>query len=258
LSCAGWTEAARDLNNELDVGRVGYGGGDFTVGEGTVFFVESNSGRLYRQPLAGGMAQAVTPAFGRFASPALSPDGRWLLFVHADEGTDRLGIVDSRGEFWPAWLVSGEDFYMQPAWHPDSQRIAWISWNHPNMPWDGTFLRLGKLAVRDGGPPVLVETGHIAGDEQTSIFQPEFSPEGGSLAYVSDATGWWQIYLVDLKSGKHRQLTHAQAEHGVPAWSAGCTFGFNGWQIHLFHPQPGASTLWQLKLDSGKSAPAPG
>jgi dipeptidyl aminopeptidase/acylaminoacyl peptidase len=254
-------QALRDLNSVLDVrARVGYGGGDFTVGEGSAYFVDASSGRLYHQPLAEGTAQPVTPAFGRFASPALSPDGRWLLFVHTYEEIDRLGIVDARGEFWPGWLVSGEDFFMQPAWHPDSERIAWICWNHPNMPWDGTSLSLGKLAARDGGLPFLIETSHVAGDEKTSILQPEFSPDGRTLAYVSDATGWWQLYLYDLESGKHRQVTQVQAEHGAPAWVQGMrTYGFSpeGKSIYFIRNQDGDNTLWQVELDSGKETRLP-
>ena len=112
--------AARELNSEYSVrARVGYGGGDFFVGNGLVYFVEAKSGRLYRQPIESGTAKPVTPAFGYSASPVLSPDGKWLLFVHTYEDQDTLEIVDAEGEQWPQKLVSGDDFYMQPVWSPD-------------------------------------------------------------------------------------------------------------------------------------------
>ena len=104
-------QSPRDLNSDFTVrARVGYGGGDFTVGRGQVFFAEASSGRLYRQALAAGAAQPVTPGFGQAAAPAVSPDGRWLLYVHSYEGQDALAIVDSEGKLWPARLASGNDF----------------------------------------------------------------------------------------------------------------------------------------------------
>jgi len=91
--------APRDLNSDYSVrARVGYGGGDFTLGDGFVYFAEAESGRLYRQPIQHGQADPVTPAFGYFASPGLSPDGRWLSFVHTYEDQDSLGVVDAGGK----------------------------------------------------------------------------------------------------------------------------------------------------------------
>ena len=154
-------QAPRDLNSDYAVrAKVGYGGGDFTVSRGQVYFAEAESGRLYRQPLSAGTARPVTPAFGSAASPALSPDGRWLLYVHSYEGQDALALVDAEGQHWPTRLVSGEDFYMQPCWHPDGRRIAWVAWNHPNMPWDGTWLRTGKLALGENSLAIPLRDDH--------------------------------------------------------------------------------------------------
>jgi dipeptidyl aminopeptidase/acylaminoacyl peptidase len=262
-------QARRDLNNEYSVrARVGYGGGDFTVGQGKVYFIEASSGRIYSQSLNGGVPHPVTPAFGQSAAPALSPDGRWLLFVHTYEGQDSLGIVDAEGTAWPARLVSGNDFYMQPAWHPDGDRIAWIAWDFPNMPWDGTFLNLAKIVRLSrskpsqglAGLPIATDIITVAGDENTSIFQPEFSPDGRYLAYVSDASGWWQIYLHDLESGAPRQLTSIQAEHGTPAWVQGeRTYAFSpdGKSIWSLRNQEGVISLWEIDLVSGKDRHLP-
>ncbi len=207
------SDAPRDLNSDLSIrARVGYGGGDFTVGHGWVYFVEDQSGRLYRQPTDQGTAHPITPAFGNYASPSLSPDGNWLTFVHTYDGEDGLGIVDSQGLHWPQKLTSGDDFYMQPVWKPNNNEkqvalIAWIAWNHPNMPWNGTDLHLGKLDLSSQPLPTLSEDTTLAGGSSTSVFQPEFSPDGRFLAYVSDASGWWQLYLFDLEKHQHRQLT---------------------------------------------------
>lgn len=256
-------QASRLLNSEFSVrARLGYGGGDFAVKDGMAYFVEAESGRIYRQSLFSGKARSVTPAFGRFAAPAISPDGRWLLFVHSYEGEDTLGITSAAGETWPHKLVVGNDFYMQPVWHPDGRRIAWIDWNQPNMPWDGTFLRLGMLNATAHGPASLEDVETIAGDETTSIFQPQFSPDGRYLAYVSDQTGWWQIYLygLDAQPGEHRQLTFTSAEHGLPAWVQGQrTYAFSpdSQRLYFLRNQSGFVTLWQLELQSGAEARLP-
>lgn len=248
--------APRDLNSEYSVrAKVGYGGGDFGVGHGQVYFVESTSGRIYRQSLEYGLAQPVTPAFGHAAAPTPSPDGDWLLFVHTYEGQDSLGIAGTQGRFWPGRLVSGDDFYMQPTWHPDGKQVAWIAWNHPNMPWDGTTLWLGNLTFPPNGLPLMGEAKPLAGDENTAIFQPEFSPDGRTLAYVSDASGWWQIYLYDLESGATRQLTDEQAEHGAPAWVQGMrtyAFGPRGVSLYFIRNQAGFASLWKADVPSGR------
>ncbi len=249
-------DSRRDLNSEFSAkAKLGYGGGDFGVGRGQVYFVDGASGRLYWQPLDAGQAKPLTPAFGSAAAPSLSPDGRWLLFVHSYEERDSLGIIDSAGVMWPQKLVSGDDFYMQPAWHPDGQRLAWITWNHPNMPWDGTLLRLGELNIQQDGLPRLKSVRTLAGDENTSIFQPEFSPDGRSLAYASNSTGWWHVYLHDLESGDTRQLTQGEAEHGLPGWVQGMrTYGFSpdGDRLYFIRMQAGYATLWQADVASSQ------
>ena len=141
-------QAPRDLTDAtLNVaGRVGYGGGAFALGVGKVFFAAN--GRLYSQALAGGAPQAITPKFGSYASPAVSPDGAWVAFVHSYENVDGLAIVDAAGEGFPRKLAYGTDFVMQPTWHPAGRQIAFIAWNHPQMPWNGSELASRHLGAR--------------------------------------------------------------------------------------------------------------
>ncbi len=213
--------APRDLTVDLSIrARVGYGGGDFTVSAGTLFFVEAATGRIYRQQLAGGAAYPVTPAFGAAAAPTLSPDGRSLLYVHSYEHNDVLAVVDAEGKQWPQRLVEGHDFFMQPCWHPNSQQIAYIAWDHPRMPWEGTTLYLATLVMDDGLPRVAAIQ-ELAGGAAVAIFQPAFSPDGRWLAYISDTSGWSHLYLYDLSTGTHRMLTEGLVEHGEPAWTQG-------------------------------------
>ena len=211
-------DAPRDLTTELSVrAEVGYGGGDFTVHAGHVYFIVHKSGRIYRQSLAGGAAAAITPAFGKAASPVVSPDGRWLAYVHHDDPHDRIAVVDTEGKLWPQILTAGHDFYMQPRWSADGKLFAWVAWNHPNMPWDGTRLYLADVVATDGLPR-LANTREVAGGDEVAIFQPEFTPDGRYLIYVSDETGWGRMVAHELATGTTRWLTPDGIEFGVAAW----------------------------------------
>ena len=211
--------APRDLTDDLSVrANVGYGGGDTDAGAGWTVF--ASGGRLYRQRIAGGRPEPITPAMGAVASPRISPDGRWVLFVQSDEGRDCLACVPLDGAQWPLRLHQGRDFYMQPRWHPAGDRIAWIAWDHPNMPWDGTELWTARFAV-DGDLPRLTHVERLAGGPETAVQQPEFSPDGGTLLYLSDESGWSHLYACDLATGTRWQLTTGSTEHALPAWNQG-------------------------------------
>ena len=259
LVCARPGEAPRDLTTDLSVrARVGYGGGDFTVADGYVYFVAS-TGRLYRQPLEPGPAVPLAPEFGNAASPTVSPDGRWLLFVHHYEGADGLAIVDVAGQAWPQKLVFGDDFYMQPRWHPDGDKVAWISWNHPQMPWDGTTLKLAALTAGGSGLPTATDSQTLAGGEDVAIFQLEFSPDGRYLSYISDETGWGNLYLYDLIEGRRQALTADEVEMGHPAWVQGLrTYGFSpdGRTLYYLRNRAGVRRLWAYSLADGTTREA--
>jgi dipeptidyl aminopeptidase/acylaminoacyl peptidase len=150
--------------------------------------------------------------------------------------------------------VEGHDFIMQPRWHPDGDRIAWIAWDHPRMPWDGTELWTAILDLHGGTPPIR-EREKIAGDEETAVLQPTFSLDGSGLAYVTDATGWGHIYLHDLGSGEVRQLTHGDADYGRPAWQQGVrSFDFvdGGRRIAAVRAERGYDRLQFVDTRSGE------
>ncbi len=252
--------APRELTPELSVrARVGYGGGDFTAGLGQIYYAAE--GRLYRQPLGAGLPRAVTPAFGDAASPCPSPDGRWLVYVHTYEGQDRLAVAAGEGDAWPQILTEGADFYTRPCWHPGGLRLAWISWHHPNMPWDGTTLALADLAADGQGAPRIAAVRAIAGDADTAVSEPAFSPDGRYLAYISDASGWDDLYLYDLAEDRHHPLVACQADLGTPAWAQGMrsyAWAPDSHAIYYSRSQGGVRTLWRVELDTGHTAPLPG
>ena len=218
-------DAPRDLTVEMSVrARVGYGGGDFTVTGGHAYFV--SGGRIYRQPLTHGAARPITPQFGEPASPVVSPDGKWVIFVWSDGTEDCLGIVATEGKNWPQKLVAGSDFYMQPRFSADGHRIAWIEWDHPNMPWDGTRLMIAELRVDGSGVPRVANVRQVAGGNDEAVFQPEFSPTGAMLAYVAERNGNGDIYLYDSDADTTRRLTMGENVI-LPAWGQGMrAYGF--------------------------------
>ncbi|QDG50866.1 S9 family peptidase [Persicimonas caeni] len=235
-------EAARDLTREQRVsGGVGYGGGEFCVHGRSVYFAASD-GRLYRVGLDTGNPRALTPAHGSVASPVVSPDGDWVVYVHTDGHNDVLAAVDSAGDQWPIKLVSGDDFYMQPQWSPDGRHLAWVSWNHPNMPWDETELHVGTLKLGENGL-FVIGTERVAGGESVSVMQPEFSPDGQKLAYLSDRDGWWHLYVHDTETGEVEQLTEGNFEVGGPAWIQG---------IRAYIWKPDSSGLYAIRNEKGE------
>ncbi len=256
-------EAPRQLAPQWDVrAEVAYGGGDFTVHGGYVYFVVRNTGRIYRQSLAGGPAMPVTPGYGHAASPTVSPDGRWLVYVHHDaEGNDRLAIVDTAGRFWPQILASGHDFSMQPAWSPDGTRLAWVAWDHPHMPWEESLLYLAPVEYPQSALPRLGAPEVAAGGRDVAVQQPEFSPDGRRLYYLSDETGWSRLAMLDLASRSRQWLTPEGIECGLPAWVQGVrTFAVmvNGQQLVAAATQQGRHCLYRIDLEQSTCRPLQG
>ena len=251
----------RDLAAEHSVrARVGYGGGDFSVAGSQVFFV--SEGRVFRHGLDETESVPVTPPWGQPASPSVSPDGRRLVYVHSSEGVDCLGLMRTDGSGWPVQFASGRDFYMQPAWHPDGRRIAWVAWDHPNMPWDGSGLYLGE-AGPGGLSGTAPEPVQLAGDPAGSVavFQPAFSPDGRYLSFVSDGEGWFNLWLYDLENDSLQPLFQESAEYAGPAWIHGLrTYAWTpaGDAIYAIRLRRGYASLVRVGLEDRRSQPVGG
>ncbi len=158
--------------------------------------------------------------------------------------------LDGGGDGDAQVLVSGNDFYAAPRLSPDGTRLAWLTWNHPNMPWDGTELWVGELRA-DGS---LGRTERVAGGPAESIFQPEWSP-GGVLHFVSDRTGWWNLYR--WRDGRIEPLAEMAAEFGLPQWVFGmATYGFaSAERIICAYTEGGTDHLAALDTATGRLAP---
>lgn len=244
-------DAPRDLTEAGTVvrGGVGYGGGEFAVGGGWVVYAAQN--RLYRQALNGGGPRPITPAFANLASPAISPDGRWVVYVYSYERADGLALAATDGHLWPRKLTADSDFAMDPVWHPSGRHIAYIRWNHPQMPWNGAELCLLHLQEDAQGIPYIANQEVIVGSREMAVCQPQFSSDGRYLAYASSASGWWQLYVYDLVDKTHVQLTDEEAEHAGPAWTQRIrTYGWNHNSTALFfiRNHQARHTLWRYDV----------
>lgn len=242
-------DAAFDLGGELNPsGGVGYGGGDFFAGSQGVVIADRN-GRLYLKPYADGLAHPITPAFGACASPVITPDERFVIFVHTYENKDVLAIVPLDGTSWPRILRQGADFYMQPAVSPDGKLLAWVEWDHPNMPWDGARLCLATL---DAQTKSLSEVKLLDGDADVPVFQPIFSPDSSQLVWLSNAGELDQLKLLHLASGEVETLLQDRVMM-PPAWVQGMhalAWSPDSKQIYFLENQLGQTNLRRFNLNT--------
>jgi dipeptidyl aminopeptidase/acylaminoacyl peptidase len=216
-----------------------YGGGAWTVAHGVLYFSNFADGRLYRIGADDRDPTPLTPAPAapnrqwRFADGVIDQKHQRWIGVREDhtapgQPVNALVAVDlaqpgmAPGEI----LAEGHDFFATPRLSPDGRRLAWLAWDHPNMPWNGTSLYVAELS--DNGA-VIGTPRVVAGGPGESIFQPEWSPNGGELCFVSDRSGWWNLYCLTLASGEVRPLAPMAAEFGQPQWVFGmATYAFAG------------------------------
>jgi dipeptidyl aminopeptidase/acylaminoacyl peptidase len=202
-----------------------YGGGDYIVTNGTVVFSNFSDQRLYLQQLGSASKPLTPPERLRYTDGQIDRRGTMLFCVREDhssqgEAVNTIVSVDLGGRDADTIVVSGNDFYSSPRLSPDGSRLAWLTWNHPNMPWDGTELWIGKLS-EDGS---LIDKIKVAGGIDESICQPVWSPDG-TLHFVSDRTGWWNLYR--WRENQIEPLCPMDAEFGQPHWVFGNSlYGF--------------------------------
>jgi dipeptidyl aminopeptidase/acylaminoacyl peptidase len=209
-----------------------YGGASWTVADGAVYFSNFVDGRLYRQIDTSSDPIPLTPALAvperqwRFADGVIDRSRRRWIGVREDHTGDGEPIntiiaVDLRdpGRDAGRVLIGGHDFFAAPRLSPDGRWLVWLTWDHPNMPWNGATLWLSEF----DGAGAITEPLIIAGSASESVFQPEWSPDGRAIFFVSDRSGWWNLYRIDLASRTSEPLAPMAAEFGVPLWKLGAT-----------------------------------
>ena len=203
-----------------------YGGGAYAVTDSSIYFVNDMDQQLYMQGAGGSPVRKLTGAVAcRFAD--LVPDGqrRRLVCVCEDHGSadvpiNTLVAVDTDSGNVTG-LAGGRAFYSSPALSPDGNRLAWLSWDPPQMPWDGCELWLAELDA--AGVPANIQ--RIAGGAEESLFQPRFSP-GGILHFISDRSGYWNLYK--YARGSITAITQDPADYGFAQWNLGMSsYGFD-------------------------------
>ena len=227
-----------------------YGGGGYALhadadGRVSAYYSEFTDQRLYRLEVGGADGGAtsgaavsgprpITPAppqprSVRYADGRVTPDGRTLVCVRErhenGDVVSELVMLPTDGSAAPWVVASGHDFYAAPRLSPDGRRLAWLSWDHPQMPWDGTELWVADLTAAGE----LVAERRVAGGPAESVLQPAWSPDG-RLHFVSDRSGWWNLYR-DEGGGAEAPaadgasavtaLAPLAAEFAKPAWVFG-------------------------------------
>ena len=234
-----------------------YGGGSFIVHRGSVFFSNFTDQRIYRVEEGEEPVPVTREGDFRYADGVIDYRHNRIVCVREDHSNHSLnpaveavntiaGIsLDGSGEV--KILAEGCDFYSSPRLSPDGRHLAFLTWNHPNMPWDGSDLWVAEIDV--AGDFKNIE--HIAGGERESIFQPEWSPDG-ILYFVSDRNNWWNLYR--RRDGRVEPLCEMEAEFGLPQWVFGLsTYAFESEdRIICTYTQNGFSHLAMLDTSTGK------
>jgi dipeptidyl aminopeptidase/acylaminoacyl peptidase len=233
-----------------------YGGGHFVVSGGTVWFTNFGDQRLYRQDRDGAPKPITQAGDVRHADMVVDSRRGRLYAVREDHGTGAPEPVNSvvaidwngEGEAFP--IAAGNDFYSSPKLNSDGARLAWTTWSHPNMPWDGTELWVGELD-RDGR---VVSSRKVAGGENESILQPEWSPSG-ELYFISDRSNWWNLYRA--WGDGDEPVCPRPAEFGGPQWNFGMRYyAFTGVdEIACLYSERGRTRLGLIDLKAGSLQP---
>lgn len=194
-----------------------YGGLSYALTRTGLYFSNFSDQRLYRQQ-PGAVPVVLTPAGYRYADFEPDAAGARLFCVREDhtaggEPQNAIVVVSTAGGDAGTVLFGASDFVAYPRVSPDGRHIAWIAWNHPDMPFDATTLYVAELT--DGG---LSQVQAIAGGPRESVVEPRWDADG-TLYFISDASGWWNLYR--FRQGQRQQVLAIEAELASPLWTLG-------------------------------------
>lgn len=232
-----------------------YGGGDYVVHAGTLYFSNFADQRLYRVT-PGTEPVALTPAGAlRYADMVMDASRNRLICVCEDHSHPEreavntlasISLVDGQVHV----LVAGNDFYSTPRLSPDGRQMCWLTWNHPNMPWDGCEVWSGDIDATGE----IVHARCVAGGLTESICQPQWSPDG-VLYFISDRTGWWNIYR--QQHGQIEAVYPQTSDFSTPHWVFGqSTYAFvTPQRLVCWYAQDGRGHIAYLDVVTGKLTP---
>lgn len=225
-----------------------YGGAAYTVVDGCVYFSNISDNCLYVQDLRSEQPQQVRQLTHdnkkRYADLSVDPVRHRLICVQEEhdsadfEPLNTIVSIDLNKPDDIQVMAGGCDFYAAPRLSPDGSRLAWLSWNHPNLPWDGTNLQVANIVNGYLSAPSL-----IAGGANQAIFQPQWAGND-TLYFVSDRTGWGNLYC--WQGSTVKPVHELEAEFGLPQWVFGMsTYALVGNRIVCTYTQRG---VWHLAL----------
>jgi dipeptidyl aminopeptidase/acylaminoacyl peptidase len=204
-----------------------YGGGALLVTKNKIYFVNYDDQQIYCREQNGSIKKITSIDNVRFADGCFNYQDESLYYVMEDHRDKKVknSIVKITVDGCVKEFAAGNDFYSNPRISPDGKELAYITWNHPNMPWDGTELWVVDLT---SGQKKL-----IAGGVSESVLDPKWSPDG-QLYYVSDRNGWWNLY----RAKSLEPVVKIEGEFVLPPWELGSSLiGFSGKDIYCSYVQ---------------------
>ena len=232
-----------------------YGGSAWRVRNGVLVYSQYSDQRLYRlDKLGNSIPLTPEPEIQqsyRYADGRITNNENWYVCVRelhassAEEPSNEIVAVPLDGSQQIKVLVSGPDFVSSPRVSKEGDQIAWVQWNHPNMPWDDTQLCIASL------DEMLLSNQKVIKSQAESFFQPEWDDQG-NLHVVSDRNNWWNLFRVDQSTNEIdlTALTNIEAEIGLPQWVFGQSrYAFVGDQIWFVYRKAGIDRLAILSLD---------
>ena len=229
-----------------------YGGSAWWVRNGTLVYSQYLDQRLYRRDKSGDSIpltpESETQQSYRYADGRITNNEDWYVCVREthtssdEEPSNEIVAVPLDGSQQIRVLVSGPDFVSSPRVSKEGDQIAWVQWNHPNMPWDDTQLCIASLEE------MVLSNQKVTKSKAESFFQPEWDDQG-NLHVVSDRNNWWNLFRVDQSTNEIdlTSLTNIEAEIGLPQWVFGQSrYAFVGDEIWFVYREAGIDKLATL------------
>ena len=229
-----------------------YGGSAWSVRNGTLVYSQYLDQRLYRRDKSGDSIpltpESETQQSYRYADGRITNNEDWYVCVREihtssdEEPSNEIVAVPLDGSQQIRVLVSGPDFVSSPRVSKEGDQIAWVQWNHPNMPWDDTQLCIASLEE------MVLSNQKVTKSKAESFFQPEWDDQG-NLHVVSDRNNWWNLFRVDQSTNEIdlTSMTNIEAEIGLPQWVFGQSrYAFVGDEIWFVYREAGIDKLATL------------